>query len=180
MTDPILETDRLILRAPIQADLEGWARFTGDAQSMTYLGGALSRAEAWRALASVAGSWRLLGFGPFSVIEKASGQWIGRAGPWFPEGWPDREVGWMFLTEARGQGYATEAAAACLDFVFETLGWERVIHVIDPRNVASQRVAERVGSTLMGPVTLPGSREGWPSEAWGQTAYQWRSRRGAP
>jgi len=176
MADIILDTGRLILRPPEQDDLDGWARFTADAESMTYLGGALSRAEAWRAWATVAGSWRLMGFGPFSVIEKASGRWIGRAGPWFPEGWPDREVGWMFLTEARGQGYATEAAAACLDFVFDSLGWERVIHVIDPRNLASQRVAARLGSTLQGPVTLPGSREGWPSEAWGQTREQWRER----
>jgi RimJ/RimL family protein N-acetyltransferase len=129
-------------------------------------------------MASVAGSWRLLGFGPFCVIEKVTGEWVGRAGPWFPEGWPDREVGWMFLPSARGKGYATEAATACLNFVFETLGWERVIHVIDPRNTASQRVAERVGSRLIGPVTLPGSREGWPSEAWGQTAEAWRTRRG--
>jgi RimJ/RimL family protein N-acetyltransferase len=112
------------------------------------------------------------------VIEKVTGEWVGRAGPWFPEGWPDREVGWMFLPSARGKGYATEAATACLNFVFETLGWERVIHVIDPRNTASQRVAERVGSRLIGPVTLPGSREGWPSEAWGQTAEAWRTRRG--
>jgi RimJ/RimL family protein N-acetyltransferase len=176
MADIILDTGRLILRPPEQDDLDGWARFTADAESMTYLGGALSRAEAWRAWATVAGSWRLMGFGPFSVIEKASGQWIGRAGPWFPEGWPDREVGWMFLTEARGQGYATEAATACLDFVFDSLGWDRVIHVIDPRNLASQRVASRLGSTLQGPVTLPGSREGWPSEAWGQTREQWLER----
>jgi RimJ/RimL family protein N-acetyltransferase len=180
MADVTLETERLILRLPQQSDLDGWARLHGDAGTMTYLGGALPRSDAWRAMAMVAGSWRLLGFGPFCVIEKATGAWIGRAGPWFPDGWPDREVGWMFLEHARGQGYATEAAAACLDFVFETLGWERVIHVIDPRNAASQRVAVRLGSSLIGPVTLPGSREGWPSEAWGQTADQWRTRRRAP
>jgi RimJ/RimL family protein N-acetyltransferase len=177
MSEVTLETGRLILRPPRQQDLDGWARFHGDAPSMTYLGGALSRADAWRAMASVAGSWSLLGFGPFCVIEKATGDWVGRAGPWFPEGWPDREVGWMFLSSARGKGYATEAAAACLDFAFDTLRWERVIHVIDPRNTASQRVAERLGSRLMGPVTLPGAREAWPSEAWGQTADQWRTRR---
>jgi RimJ/RimL family protein N-acetyltransferase len=173
----VLETERLILRPPEQGDLDGWARFDGDAESMRYLGGPLARSEAWRMMAAVAGMWSLLGFGQFSVIEKARGAWVGRAGPWYPEGWPGREVGWMLLPEVRGHGYATEAATAAMDFAFETLGWDRVIHVIDPRNTASHAVARRLGSALIGPVTLPGSRRDWPVEAWGQTRYQWRAGR---
>ena len=85
----------------------------------------------------------------------------------------------MLLPEVRGRGYATEAATAALDFAFETLGWDRVIHVIDPRNVASQAVARRLGSALIGEVTLPGAQREWPVEAWGQTRDQWRARQGA-
>ena len=70
-------------------------------------------------------------------------------GPWQPEGWPGTEVAWGLSREARGQGYATEGAAACVDYAFETLGWDEVIHTIEAANTASQNVARRVGSTLL-------------------------------
>jgi RimJ/RimL family protein N-acetyltransferase len=177
MTFTVLETERLILRAPQAEDFEGWAAFHCDAECMKYLGGPISRADAWRSMAAVTGMWVLQGFSEFSVIEKATGAWIGRAGPWFPEGWPGPEVGWMFLKSARGKGYAAEAATASLDLAFETLGWDKAIHVIDPQNLASQKLAQRMGSALIGPVTLPGSRKDWPVEAWGQTREAWRARR---
>ena len=47
----------------------------------------------------MAGSWALNGFGMFSVIEKASGLWLGRIGPWRPDGWPGNEVGWGLVSE---------------------------------------------------------------------------------
>ena len=168
-----LETERLILRPPRQEDLDAWAAFHGDAESMRYLGGAIGRAEAWRAMAGVAGMWPLRGFGQFSLIEKASGRWVGRAGPWYPEGWPEREIGWMLAPEVRGKGYATEAARASLDLVFGTLGWERVVHIIDPENLASHAVARRIGSRLLGPVVLPPPRDVWRAEAWGQSREDW-------
>ena len=170
-----LETERLILRPPLPEDLDSWAAFHGDAQSMRYLGGALSRAEAWRGMAVVAGSWALRGFGYFSLIEKASGHWVGRSGPWYPEGWPEKEIGWMIAAEARGKGYASEAARASLDFVFGTLGWARVVHIIDPENLASHGVARKIGSRLLGPVTLPPPLSHWPVEAWGQSREDWRA-----
>jgi RimJ/RimL family protein N-acetyltransferase len=179
MTPPVLETERLILRSPQSADFEGWAQFHGDADSMRYLGGPVTRAEAWRAMAAVVGMWPLLGFSEFSVVEKASGRWIGRVGPWCPEGWPGREVGWMLLADARGKGYALEAATASMDFAFETLGWTHVIHVIDPRNRASQALARRLGSVLEGPVSLPPPWQDRPEEAWGQSRDAWRARRRA-
>ena len=100
---------------------------------------------AWRALAQVVGMWPLRGFGSFSVLEKATGRWVGRAGPWQPEDWPALEVGWMLHRSAWGHGYATEAAEACLRFAFETLGWTSVAHMIHPENLGSQAVAGRIG-----------------------------------
>ena len=120
--------------------------------------------------------WPLRGFGQFSVIEKATGEWIGRVGPWFPEGWPGLEVGWMLLHEARGKGYAQEAATATLDFAFEVLGWDDVIHVIHPDNLASQKLAQRMGSARLGPVRMPPPMDQRPAESWGQTREAWRSR----
>ncbi|WP_368670106.1 GNAT family N-acetyltransferase [Phenylobacterium aquaticum] len=173
-TYPTLETDRLILRVPVQADFDaGWAELHGDAQSMRWLGGAMLRSIAWRSLAQVVGSWGLRGFGPFSVIEKASGRWVGRVGPWEPEGWPAPEVGWMLHRSAEGQGYATEAAQACLTFVFQDQGWTRVTHMIHPENLGSQAVARRLGGRLLEEVRLPAPFDDHPTGMWGQTAADW-------
>lgn len=151
---PTLETDRLILRPPGVEDLDAWAAFMADPEAMCFLGGPQSRAGAWRALALMAGAWSISGFSNFSVIEKASGRWIGRCGPWYPEGWPGPEIGWAFDRSAWGQGYATEAAQRCVTYAYVVLGWDRVVHPIDPGNTASIAVAKRIGSTLLGPIDL--------------------------
>lgn len=143
-----IETERLILR-PIDAerDFEAWACCMADAETMRFIGGSvLSRPLAWRNMAAVMGHWQIRGYGFFSVERKDTGEWIGRVGPWNPEGWPEPEVGWAISREYWGQGFATEAARASVDFAFDTLGWKRVIHVILDGNDRSVAVAERVGS----------------------------------
>jgi RimJ/RimL family protein N-acetyltransferase len=178
MTKPMLETERLLLREVREEDLDGWARLMGDPESARFIGGVLGRAAAWRGMATMAGSWSLKGFGMFSVVEKESGRWIGRLGPWQPEGWPGTEVGWGLVRDAWGQGYAAEGATAAIQWAFDQLGWEEVIHVIDPRNLPSIALAERLGSTDRGPCTLPAPFEELTVRAWGQTREQWRARRG--
>ena len=177
MTEPVLETPRLILRLPVRDDFDAWADFMADAEAARFLGGAQPRAIAFRSFLAMAGSWRILGFSMFSVIEKATGRWVGRLGPWMPEGWPGTEVGWGIAREHWGKGYATEGAAATIDWAFDTLGWTEVIHTIDPANTASQMVAQKLGSTLRGPGRLPPPHENAPVEVWGQTREQWRVRR---
>ena len=174
---PVLETERLILRPPQLEDLDRWAEFGADAVATRFLGGPMTRSTTWRALMSMAGSWSLLGFAMFSVIEKSSGRWIGRLGPWVPEGWPGNEVGWSLHPDAWGKGYALEGARAAIDFAFDELGWDDVIHCIDPENVPSQKVAQALGSTLRGPGKMPPPLDTYPCEIWGQTRAQWRARR---
>jgi len=101
---------------------------------MRFLGGVQDRATAWRTMCGMAGAWIVRGFSMFSVIERASGRWIGRVGPWQPEGWPGTEVGWGILPEFAGQGLAREAAVAAIDYAVDTLGWSDVIHTIHPDN----------------------------------------------
>ncbi len=177
MDGPTLETRRLILRPPAPGDIDGWAQMMGDEEAARYVGGLQARPAAWRGLASMAGSWALLGFGMFSVVEKDTGQWVGRIGPWQPEGWPGTEVGWGLMREAWGKGYAVEAATAAIDWAFDELGWTEVIHCIDPANTPSQRVAQRLGSANLGPGTLPPPFEDAPIEIWGQSREAWRARR---
>jgi RimJ/RimL family protein N-acetyltransferase len=172
---PTLTTARLILRPPIIDDLEPWMAFGADPECMRFLGGVGTANTSWRGLAAMAGSWSLMGFSMFSVVEKDSGQWVGRLGPWRPQGWPGDEVGWGIARRHWGKGYATEGAAAAMDWSFEHLGWTDIIHCIDPLNRASQVVAEHLGSRLRGPTLLPEPMHMIQVEAWGQTRAQWRA-----
>ena len=174
---PSLETERLILRPPRQDDLDGWEELLGDEEAARFIGGVRARPEAWRAMMTMAGSWALLGFAMFSVIEKASGRWIGRIGPWQPEGWPGTEVGWGIRREYWGRGYAVEGSIASIDWAFEKLGWTEVIHTIAPENLNSQALARRLGSTRLGSTYLPAPFAHMAVDVWGQSRAQWQAQR---
>ena len=152
MTETVLETDRLILR-PVdpEADFEAWADCFSDKETMRGLGGGpgMSRAQAWRHMATVIGHQSIHGYSFYSVIEKSSGRWAGRVGHWYPVGWPDREIGWTIYKPFRRKGYAKEAALACRDYAFDTLGWSRAVHTISMGNAASIKTAEAIGSKLL-------------------------------
>ena len=177
MSGPVLETSRLLLRPPVEDDLDGWAALMADAAAARFIGGPQRRPVAWRGMAAVAGCWALRGFGMFSVLERAGGRWVGRVGPWQPEGWPGPEIGWGLIPECWGRGYATEAAAAAADWALAALGWSEFIHLIAPENTASAAVAARLGSTLRGPARMPEPFEDRRVDLWGQSAERWRAHR---
>lgn len=174
---PIVETPRLLLRPTAPEDFDAWADFAADPETMRHLGGPQPRAAAWRGFATMAGSWAMNGFGMFSVIEKESGRWVGRIGPWRPEGWPGTEVGWGLTRAATGKGYGAEAASAAIDWAIDVLGWTDIIHCIGPGNAPSASLAERLGSRRRGPGRLPPPFDAVPVEIWGQSAAEWRARR---
>lgn len=179
MSGPVIETERLILRPTRLADFDRWAAMMADAEAARFIGGVQSKAVAWRGLMTMAGAWSLTGVAMFSLEDKATGLWLGRVGPWRPHGWPGNEVGWGLHPDAQGRGFGQEAAVAALDYAFEVLGWDDVIHCIDPDNGPSQRLAERVGAVNRGPVRLPAPFESVRVDAWGQGREQWRARRRA-
>jgi RimJ/RimL family protein N-acetyltransferase len=125
-----LESPRLILRVPTEADLDGWAGFEADARATRFFGGPKNRGQAWEMLASNAGMWSLRGYRLFSVFERASRQWVGRVGPWKPEG-ATAEIGWAILASPWGRGCATEDAAATINWVIDHLHWTEIAHCID-------------------------------------------------
>jgi RimJ/RimL family protein N-acetyltransferase len=174
---PTLETDRLILRPPGPQDFDAWAAFQADEEVTRFLGGVEARSAAWRTMAAMTGAWVLRGFSMFSVIEKASGRWVGRLGPWQPEGWPGTEVGWGLARDAWGKGYATEGAAAAIDWAFDELGWTEVIHCIEPENKPSLDIARRIGSRILRRQALPPPLEEFVVDVWGQTKADWRAGR---
>ena len=150
-----------------------------DGDASRFIGGPQARQQAWRGFMTVAGCWAMNGYGMFSVIEKSTGDWLGRVGPWFPADWPAAEVGWGLVPAAQGKGYAVEAATATIDWVFEALGWTEVIHCIDPQNTASQNVARRLGSRLLRRQHLPPPYQELEVDVWGQSRETWRSRQTA-
>ncbi len=145
---PRIETERLIFREGREADLDALAAFYADEELSKFVGGPLGRDDTWRRIALGLGHWLLRGFGNWALEEKATGEFVGWCGHWFPEGFPEREVGWGLMRDKHGRGYATEAAIRARAYAYETLGWNTAISLIARNNHRSIRVAERLGATL--------------------------------
>ncbi|WP_300517200.1 GNAT family N-acetyltransferase [Aliiroseovarius sp.] len=143
-----IDTPRLTLRLPRMEDFPTWEAFAASKRAQ-YIGGPYDKRNAWRAFAHVAGQWMLRGYGSFVFCEKGSDKPLGLTGPWHPEDWPEREIGWtVWSPEAEGKGYAFEAALAARAHAFETLGWDTAVSYIDADNARSIALAERLGCTL--------------------------------
>jgi RimJ/RimL family protein N-acetyltransferase len=161
-----LVTDRLELRRWREEDLDDYAQVAADPEVACYVGGPFDRATAWRQIAVFIGHRELRGWTSSAVVERSSGQLIGRGGLWQPEGWPGLEVGWILGRSAWGSGYATELGRAVRDYAFSVLHIPHLISVIHPENAASIRVAEKIGSTFEREYDLSGT----PHLIYGQAA----------
>lgn len=144
-----LTTERLLIRHFHVLDVEPMYHVFGDADVMFYGDGVQTKewVQAWlhTCLEQYYQTW---GFGPYAVTKRTSRSVIGYCGLFFfPDvnGQPEIEIGYRLSKSAWGQGYATESARAVRDFAFATLGIKRLIAMIDPSNVASIRVAEKIG-----------------------------------
>lgn len=149
---PELTTERLCLRGLRSDDLDAYARMYADPEVMRFLenGRPLDRAAAFRSMAVHLGHWQLRGYGQWALEDRGTGDFVGRAGLWQPEGWPGLEVGWVLDRRSWGRGLATEAGRAAVDYAFRRLGAEKVISLIQPDNHASIRVAQRLGQRYEG------------------------------
>lgn len=144
---PEIETERLRLRAFTPDDLDELYQVFGDAEVMRYISGGRPRSlEDTRTglLRSLEG-WRERGFGLWAVTIKESGKVIGYCGLIFLDETPEVEVAYGLARAFWGMGYATEAARAGLRFGFEVVKLERIVAVVNPGNVSSQRVLEKLG-----------------------------------
>ena len=157
---PTLETERLLLRPLTEADIEPLHELMQDPDVMRYIGDRRipTLQETWRGVAGWIGHWALRGYGLWAVEERAGGALVGRIGLINPVDWPGPEVGYMIGKPWWGRGYATEAARAAMDWGFETIGFDRLISLIDPANAASIAVAIHLGETPRGEVDLWGNR----------------------
>ena len=174
--DLTLETSRLLLRPPRLDDLDAFAAMMTDEETARFLGGTMPRAMTWRGLMTMIGAWHAQGFAMFSVFEKSTGRWVGRLGPWMPEGWPGPEIGWSIVRDCWGRGYAVEGAIATTNWAFDTLGWTRMIHSIAPRErrLAARCAEARVAAARPG--NAAGTLRARRGRSRGQTREEWRNR----
>lgn len=148
MTTPrTISTARLTLRQPAPRDAAAVVAFYMSERSQ-YAGGHVSRMNAWRNFAAVLGHWQIRGFGLWAVTRTGDDTILGLVGPFYPDGWPETEIGWLMFDGAEGQGYAAEAARAVIADTRATLGWSDIVHYIAPQNTRSIALAERLGATL--------------------------------
>jgi RimJ/RimL family protein N-acetyltransferase len=154
----VIETPRLRLRPFRESDLDPLARLNANPDVMRYLGSGkcLDRAETWRQIAMFIGHMEIRGYSILAVEDRASGELIGRSGLFYPEGWPMLEVGWIVDPCRQRQGIATEAGRASLDWCFANLSVGEACSLIHPDNVASARVAEKLGARVERRITVCG------------------------
>jgi RimJ/RimL family protein N-acetyltransferase len=147
MQPPEIETDRLRLRSFVPEDLNDLYLVFGDSEVMRYIsrGKARTLAETKKGLQRTIETWQSRGFGFWAVTLKASGKVIGYCGFMVLEGTSEIELAYGLAKSHWGSGLATEAARACLRCGFAEMKLERIVAVVNPLNVASQRVLEKLG-----------------------------------
>jgi RimJ/RimL family protein N-acetyltransferase len=151
MSKPAITTSRLLLRRWRSDDVEPFAAMCSDPEVMRYIGSGdtRTREQAAAAILAFESFWEEKGYGLFAVGLLGSNQLIGFTGPaepaFLPEIMPAVEVGWRFTRESWGNGYATEAARAVLDFGLVELGISEIVSIHQVGNDASARIMQKLG-----------------------------------
>ncbi len=142
---PVLETERLRLRAPKVEDFEPFAVFLASDRAVLERG-RQDRAGAWKHFCAATAGWVLRGYGAFSIEDRESGAYLGECGIFREHDYPEDELGWMVVPEAEGRGIAREAALAARGWAYDGLGLKSLVSYIDRGNCRSIRLAERLGA----------------------------------
>lgn len=144
-----LETERLLLRPMLESDFDALHRIFTDAKVMAAFNHPpFTREQMQRWLQRNLDHQKEYGYGLFSVLLKETGELIGDCGLEQMEDMHAAELGYDFHSDVWNQGYATEAAIAVRDYAFDTLRLPQLISLIRVGNLASRRVAEKVGMAL--------------------------------
>lgn len=147
LTASHLETERLILRPLTRNDVDAIYAIIGDPIAMQYYPHTFTREDAVEWIERNLRRYQKDGYGLLAVVLKSSGKVIGDCGlSWqLADDTPMLELGYHLQREQWGQGYAAEAARACMDYAFRELAAEKLVSLIIAENQPSQRVAQRNG-----------------------------------
>lgn len=143
---PVLTTERLTLREPREADFPTMLAFN-DSPRTAFVGGPLERRWIWRGLLANIGHWALRGYGFYSV-DTRDGQFVGRVGVIYHDGWEEPELAWHLFDGFEGQGYAHEAALAARTDYHARITAHPPISYIDVQNTRSEALAKRLGAVI--------------------------------
>jgi RimJ/RimL family protein N-acetyltransferase len=148
----VLQTDRLLLRTWTLDDVEAAFPIYRDPEVVRFIGNKIDQSpdDTRQRLLRRLAEQEQFGLSLWAAIEKATGQLIGACGLKHLEGGPQIEVGYHLARHAWGKGYATEGARACLRHGFDCLRLERIVGIVDPDNLASRHVLEKIGLTCEG------------------------------
>ena len=153
----VIETERLVLRPLVLADLEEYLALHEDPEVTRFIDG-LERPEAEKRLRENELEWEERGYGKLAVLDRPSGRFLGRSGLKYWPQFEETEVGWTMHRDAWGRGLATEAARASVDWAFEAFDLPYLTAMVHPENTASVRVAERLGMSQLRDDVLLGDR----------------------
>lgn len=142
---PTIQTKRLILRGPAPEDYPNF-KATFSSYRSRFMGGPLNQYETWMLYAAEIGHWQIRGYGMWMIHDKVTDETYGMAGGWKPAAWPEREIAWIIWPDKQGHGYALEATHAARQYFYDKLGWDGAVSYIDPKNLDSIRLAERLGA----------------------------------
>ncbi len=146
---PVLETERLVLRAPQASDWPAFRAYRASPRTL-FTGGTKKEHEAAEQFASFFGHWILRGFGRLIAEDRATGQAIGHFGPMQWEDGAEVELTWSLWTEkAEGKGLASEAATAMHAWAFGPLGLTSARAEVHRDNAASHAIARRLGGRIV-------------------------------
>lgn len=146
----VIETPRLLLRHYTLDDVDALSEVLCDRENMRFFPNRFERKDAEEWIQKNLRRYAEEGVGGWALILKPANQFGGYCGLVYREidGTREIEVGYALARSAQGRGIATEAARACMNYAFTTLGEERIISLIRPENLPSRRVAERNGMAV--------------------------------
>lgn len=147
---PILETERLSLRELEASDIDGLAQVLSDPIAMRFYPAALDRDQVAAWIGRAQDSYANHGFGLWAVTRRADGRFLGDCGPMLQpvEDMLIPEIGYHIIPAEQGKGYATEAARACLGWVFERGPFDLACSLVAPQNAPSRAVASKVHESM--------------------------------
>ena len=150
MSPYILTTERLQLREMTNGDVQNLMEIFSDPIAMKYYPSTKDEKETIGWIEWTLNNYKKYGVGLWIVEHKETGKFLGQCGivPQEVDGEIQMEIGYLFVRQEWGKGYATEAAAACKKYGFEQLKLKKIISLPDVHNTPSAKVAERIGMTV--------------------------------
>jgi ribosomal-protein-alanine N-acetyltransferase len=148
--DTVLVTERMLLRSFRIEDLDALWAIQRDPETMRWYPHPFAREESEGWIRRNLERYERDGYGLWAVELLEDARFAGSCGLAIQQvdGVPELEVGWMFDRALWNRGLATEAGRSCRDLAFGTMGRTRLISLVRPENVASCRVAEKLGMTV--------------------------------